>query len=95
VTNALGSLPVLYLGKPLTRTDAEGKAKVVLEGDVLERVDLQLDTSDPAYAKMHPQSPVGSFEIPNRDDETSFEVKFTVDKAAPKKVAGPSGPKRM
>jgi hypothetical protein len=93
-TGAGGSLPVLYLGKPLTKTDAEGKARVVLEGDVLERVDLTLDTSDPAFAKVHPQSPVLSFEIPNRDDETLAEVKFTRDKPPPKKVwkrAGPTG----
>lgn len=83
----VAGLPVLYLGKPLTKTDAEGKAKVALEGDVLERVDLMVDTNDTSFAKYHPQNPVGSFEIPNRDDETSFEVKFTVDKPAPKRAA--------
>lgn len=95
VTNAGGSLPVLYLGKPLTKTDADGKAKVVLEGDVMERVDLTLDTSDPAFAKIHPQNPVGTFEIPNRDDETLFEVKFTADKPAPKKIFRRAGPVAM
>ncbi len=87
-----GPLAVLYLGKPLTRTDAEGNARVVLEGDALERIDLQLDTSDPSFAKFHPQSPIGSFEIPNRDGETTFEVKFTQDKKAPRKVVKKSGP---
>lgn len=94
-TNAGGSIPILYLGKPLTKTDAEGKARVVLEGDALERIDLKLDTSDPAFAKIHPQSPTGSFEIPTRDDETTFEVKFTVDKKAPKKFVGKRGPIAM
>jgi hypothetical protein len=91
-TGAGGSLPVLYLGKLLTRTDADGKARVVLEGDALERIDLQLDTSDPAFAKVHPQSPTGSFEIPTVDGETSFEVKFTQDKKPPKRVVKRSGP---
>lgn len=95
VTGAGGSLPVLHLGKPLTRTDADGKARVVLEGDVFERVDLQLDTSDPAFAKLHPQNPVGSFEIPNRDDEVTFEVKFTADKKPPPKVVRRTGPVAM
>jgi hypothetical protein len=77
------NLPVLYLGKEVARTDAAGKAQVALEGDVLERIDLQLDTSAPSYAKKHPQMPTGSFEIPNLDGETTFEVKFTED-AKPK-----------
>lgn len=85
---SVSGLPVVYLGKPLTKTDAEGKAKVVLEGDVLERVDLMLDTSDPAFGKYHPQNPVGTFEIPNADGETGFDVKFTVDKPPPKKAGG-------
>lgn len=95
VTGAGGSVPVLHLGKELTRTDADGKARVVLEGDVFERVDLQLDTSDPAFAKLHPQSPTGSFEIPNRDEETVFEVKFTADKKPAPKVIRRSGPVAM
>ncbi len=95
VTGAGGSLPVLYLGKELTRTDADGKARVVLEGDVFERVDLQLDTSDPAFAKIHPQNPTGSFEIPNRDEETTFEVKFTADKKPAPKIIRRSGPVAM
>jgi hypothetical protein len=95
VAGAGGSLPVLYLGKQLTRTDADGKARVVLEGDALERIDLQLDTSDAAFAKVHPQSPVASFEIPTVDGETTFELKFTQDKKAPKKLVKRSGPKAM
>lgn len=95
VTGLPGSLPVLYLGKPLTRTDADGKARVTLEGDALERIDLKLDTSDASFAKVHPQSPTGSFEIPNVDGETTFEVKFTQDKKAPKKVVKRSGPVAM
>ena len=90
-----GGLPILYLGKKLASTDGDGKARVVLEGEVLERVDLQLDTSAPAFAKIHPQSPTGAFEIQNRDDETTFEVKFTRDAKAPPKVVKRTGPIAM
>lgn len=91
-TGAGASLAVLYLGKPLTHTDAEGKARVELEGDALERIDLQLDTSDATFARIHPQSPTGSFEIPNRDGETTFEVKFTRDAKPLRKAVRRSGP---
>jgi hypothetical protein len=86
VTGVKESLPILHLGKPIARTDGEGKATVVLDGDVLDHVNLQLDTSDPTLARLHPQSPIGSFEIPNRDQETTFEVKFVAEKKAPPKV---------
>jgi len=95
VTGAGGVMPVLYLGKPLTQTDAEGRARVVLEGDTLEHIDLQLDTSDPSFAKVHPQNPTGSFEIRGRDDETTFEVKFTRDAKPPRKFVKKSGPVAM
>ena len=94
-TGASGPFSVLYLGKPLTRTDADGKARVTLEGDALERIDLQLDTSDATFAKIHPQNPTGSFEIPTRDGETTFEVKFTQDKKPPRKTVKKSGPVAM
>ncbi|HEY8078744.1 MAG TPA: hypothetical protein VIF62_31650 [Labilithrix sp.] len=93
--NAGGNLPVLYLGKPIATTDGDGKARVVLEGDVLERIDLQLDTSDPSFARIHPQSPTGSFEIPNLDGETTFEVAFTKDKPAKRAFAKRQGPKAL
>jgi hypothetical protein len=59
-SGAPGSMLVRHLGKPVARTDGDGKASVVLEGDVLDRIDLTLDTNDPSFAKLHPQSPVGS-----------------------------------
>lgn len=95
VTGAGAPLPILHLGKPVARLDAEGKARITLEGDVLERFDLQLDTSGKEFEKLHPQNPTGSFEIANRDEERTFEVKFTKEKKVVKKVAGPSGPKAL
>lgn len=95
VTGAGGAIPVLHLGKPVAKLDADGKARVVLEGDVLERFDLQLDTSAAAFATIHPQNPTGSFEIANRDEERTFEVKFTREKKVVKRVAGPKGPVAM
>jgi len=92
---APASMPILHLGKPIARLDGEGKARITLEGDVLERFDLQIDTSAPAFAKIHPQNPTGSFEIANRDEERSFEVKFIAEKKVVIRRAGPSGPKAL
>lgn len=94
-TGGTSAMAVLHLGKPVARLDNEGRAKVVLEGDVLERFDLQIDTSGPAFATIHPQNPTGSFEIANRDEERTFEVKFTRDKKPAAKVSRPSGPKAL
>lgn len=72
-------MPVLRLGQPVGHTDG-GVAQVTIEGDVDERIELQLDTSDPRFARVHPQSPTGSFVIRNQDDHVSFDMRFTVDK---------------
>ena len=88
----------LQSSAPQARREHPGdrrRRQPTLEGDVLERIDLQLDTSDASFAKVHPQSPTGSFEIPNIDGETAYEVKFTRDKKAPKRFVRASGPKQM
>jgi hypothetical protein len=87
------NLPVLHLGKEVARTDEVGSASVRIEGEVRERVDLQLDTSDPKYAKLHPQNPVSSFEISNRDEIQRFDVKFTRDAKPVAKVQRRAAPK--
>lgn len=79
-TTGATNMPVLQLGKEIAHTDDAGAAHFVIEGDVADRIDLQLDTTDPKLAKVHPQNPTGSFVIANHDDSVAFEVKFTVDK---------------
>ena len=82
------NLPVLHLGKEIARTDAAGEAKVQLEGDVHERLELTLSTAAPELAKMHPQNPFATFEIEEHDAVAPFDVKFTKDKPPKKRVAG-------
>ena len=79
-TTGATNMPVLQLGKEIAHTDDAGTAHLTIEGDVADRIDLQLDTSDPKFAKVHPQNPTGSFVIANHDDSVVFDVKFTVDK---------------
>jgi hypothetical protein len=89
------NMPIRHLGKEVARTDATGMAQVVIEGQVKERVDLQIDTSDPKFAKMHPQNPVASFEITEKDEAELFELKFTADKKPVRKAAARVGPKAL
>lgn len=79
-TVGAAAMPVLRLGQPVGHTDDAGVAQITIEGDVDERIELQLDTSDPRFARVHPQSPAGSFVIRNQDDHVNFDVRFTVDR---------------
>lgn len=78
-TQGATNMPVYHLGKEVARTDESGSAHVLIEGEVHERVDLQVVTSDPKHAKLHPQNPTGSFEVLDRDEVKIFDVKFTHD----------------
>ena len=89
------NMPILHLGKEVARTDETGTARVVIEGQVQERIDLTIDTSDPKFAKLHPQNPQASFEIKEKDDVQAFEMKFTADKPPPKRVVRRTGPKQF
>jgi len=94
-TDGATNMPVMHLGKEVARIDQAGHASVLVEGDVRERVELLIDTSDPKFAKMHPQNPTGSFEIGNKDEIKTFEVKFTRDKAVVRAAPKKSGPKAL
>jgi hypothetical protein len=77
------SLPLLYLGKEVARTDGSGSAHVLFEGDVHDRVELTLSTAGKENEKMHPQNPAQVFEVPDRDAIQLFAVSFTRDKKKP------------
>jgi hypothetical protein len=87
------NMAVRHLGKEVARTDNTGIAQVVIEGMVHDRVDLTIDTSDPRWAKVHPQNPVATFEITEKDDTQAFEVKFTAPPKPVRHVAQRTGPK--
>jgi hypothetical protein len=94
-TTGGSNMPILHLGKEVARTDETGTARVVIEGQVQERIDLTIDTSDPKFAKLHPQNPLASFEIGQKDDAQAFEMKFTADKPPPKRIVRRTGPKQF
>lgn len=81
------NLPVVHLGREIARTDATGRTKVQIEGDVHERLELTLSTSAPEHAKLHPQNPFATFEIEEHDVVKPFEVKLTKDKPPKKRAA--------
>jgi hypothetical protein len=89
------NMPIVHLGKEVARTDETGTARVVIEGQVQERIDLTIDTTDPKFAKLHPQNPQASFGIGEKDDVQTFEMKFTADKPPPKRVVRRTGPKQI
>lgn len=95
IDGGMGNMPVVHLGKEVARTDQHGKATVLVEGEVRERIELVIDTSDPKYAKLHPQNPSGAFEIGGHDETKPFEVKFTRDKPPPPKIIKKQAPKAL
>ena len=78
------NLPVLYLGKPVAKTDASGAATVALDVRPGSDVELVLDTH--AAKKIHPQNPVLGFKAEDKDDVVFLDQAFTVDKPAAVRV---------
>jgi hypothetical protein len=73
-----GGLPVLYLGKQVTRTDASGAAHFALEVPPGAQFSVGLDTSDRRDLK--PQSPSKPFTVGQHDDVMIFDQRFEVEK---------------
>lgn len=71
-------LPVLYLGRPIGKTDASGAATVALDVRPGSDVELVLDTHD--AKKLHPQNPVLGFKAEDKDDLVLLEQAFAVDR---------------
>jgi hypothetical protein len=72
------NLPVLYQGKPVTRTDASGAASFALEVPPGSQVAVSLDTSE--RKDLRPPSPPRVFVVTSHDDIFLFDQKFEVDK---------------
>ena len=92
------NLPVMYLGREITRTDESGAAHVLLSVAPSEPVEIVLDTNSLAGQRLHPKNPALSFVVPPHDDVVLFDQRFTVD-ADPKPRAAaalrPQGPIRI
>jgi hypothetical protein len=72
------NLPVVYLGKVITRTDASGAAHFVIEAPPGDQFQVTLDTADDR--KLSPASPSKPFTVGARDDIFVFEQKFEIEK---------------
>jgi hypothetical protein len=71
------NLPVVYLGKVITHTDASGAAHFALEAAPGDQFQVTLDTSG---QKLKPPSPSKPFTVAGNDDIFVFEQKFDVEK---------------
>ncbi len=74
------NLPVLYLGKVITRTDESGAAHFALQAAPGEQFQVTLDTSGKEGEKLKPLSPSKPFTVGGADDIFVFEQKFDVEK---------------
>lgn len=89
------NLPVLYLGKPVARTDASGAAHILLTMKPGDQFELQLDTSEKGNERLRPKMPTGTFAMRQRDDLQSFDQKFFLEKIPVVFHAGPARPHRI
>lgn len=71
-------LPVLYLGKPITKTDEAGAAHFALEVPPGTQFQVALDTSERKDLK--PPSPPKVFVVGQQDDILLFDQKFEVER---------------
>jgi hypothetical protein len=69
-------LPVIYLGREVARTDAQGMAHIVLKVPPGETASVRLDTS--AAPALLPQNPDFLFKAGNRDEMLLLDEKFTI-----------------
>jgi hypothetical protein len=72
------NLPVVYLNKPITRTDASGAAHFALEVAPGAQFTVALDTSD--SPRLKPQNPSKPFTVGQSDEILVFEQRFDMEK---------------
>jgi hypothetical protein len=72
------NLPVMYLNRMITRTDASGAAHFALEVAPNTQFQVTLDTTE--NTKLKPPSPTKPFTVPGHDDILLFDQKFEVEK---------------
>ena len=89
------SLPVLYLGQEVARTDASGAAHAVMKVPPEEAIELVVGTNEPGRERLRPQNPSTKFLVKNQDDLFAFDVRFTVEtpRAAPRVRVSPPKPR--
>ena len=87
------NLPIRYLGRELGRSDGDGVAHLLLEGETDKTVELIVDTSE--RPELRPKSPSARFRIGNRDDVVVLAQTFQTTKKPVIQRRRPSGPVRI
>ena len=87
-------LPLLHLGRELTRTDSSGAAHLRLDVASDDVVELVLDTTE--QPQLRPKSPVLRIQPGSSDEIIAASQDFTLLTQTPaKKVVAPRGPTRI
>jgi hypothetical protein len=86
------NLPVLQLGRPIARTDANGVAHFVIRVKPSEQIMLTLSTADKGTEALRPQNPSLQFVAKDQDEFVLLEQKFKIER---KKVYVKVAPKPM
>jgi len=83
------NLPIRYLGRELSRSDASGVAHMLLEAETDKTVELTIDTSERPL--LRPKSPTARFRIGDRDDVVVLAQSFQNQKtqSGPRRSSGP------
>jgi hypothetical protein len=86
-------LPLIYLGRPIARTDAFGIAHALVKAIPGEALDLTLDTSN--SPRLRPQNPSAQYIVKEQDEVFILDQKFAEEKPPRVVVRKPSVPKRI
>jgi hypothetical protein len=89
------NLPVVFLGRERTRTDASGAAHLVLQVPPNQAVELSLDTG--GARGLEPRSPRARFDVRDQDDVFVLEQRFEVERKRRRMGGGrrPPGPRPL
>jgi hypothetical protein len=88
------NLPIRYLGRELARSDSDGVAHLLVEGEADKTVELTIDTAE--QPGLRPKSPTARFRIGNKDDVVVLAQTFqTSKKQVVHQHRRPSGPIRI
>ena len=87
------NLPIRYLGRELARSDGDGVAHLLLEGETDKTVELTVDTSE--QPQLRPKSPTARFRIGNQDDVVVLAQTFQSNKKPAVRTHHSSGPIRI
>jgi hypothetical protein len=87
------NLPIRYLGRELARSDSDGVAHLMVEGETDKTVELTVDTTE--QPQLRPKSPSARFRLADHDDIVVLAQAFQSPPKAVIHARRPSGPVRI